>query len=273
MIWCILCDMKGTSRLQTIAYCLFPLLAYYVVYEIAASVLLLGVQAAAASGNAQAAVWISSHAADVSALITALAMTAGFLAIHKIAAREAPFVLRISCRMEEAAAALLLALSASIGLNLFLSLSGAMAADAGASNAGGQTAGVSLPLGLVVYGVLSPLIEEAVFRGVTFGRIYRASRMKYAAAALLSSFLFGVYHGNIVQGLYAFCMGMIFCGILKLTGSLAACAAAHGAVNAAALILSQSGLYDPLCTEAWAAAFLGIAVCCGIYLLYVTKTG
>ena len=282
--------------LNAIAYCLFPLLLYYVLYEAAGYVLYLAAASVASSGWVRAAVWTAAHAGDVSAAAGAAAMAAGFLAIHRTAAQEAPLTWKVSSCLFSTAAGALLALSSALFLNLVISMSGASASDAGASSAAAQTAAVSLPLGLVYYGILSPFIEETVFRGITFGRIRsvlraageegKGSAAKDAApgepaldlpktaqarrydiaAAVLSSLLFGIYHGNVVQGFYAFCMGMIFCFFRELTGSLAAAALLHGAVNAMTLLLSQSGVYAQLCTPAWLAAFLAIAVCSGVCL-------
>ena len=66
--------------------------------------------------------------------------------------------------------------------------------------------GVPLWLGLLLYGVIAPLAEEFLFRFVLLGRI-RKWTGSTLAGVLASSFLFGIYHGNIVQGVYAFVLG------------------------------------------------------------------
>ena len=283
--------MKTGNRLQVIVYCIFPLLLYYVVYEAAVFFLYTAAEYAAAAQGTAAVRWLSAHAGDVSAVIGALSMAAGIFVIRMTAAREAPRR-RIVCPGKVKAApadiscGVIFALSAAIFLNLVFSMSGVSAADAGAESAAAQTAAVSLPLGILYYGLLSPFIEETVFRGITYGRIRAVlcegsaeeilrkekedapgeSRKCYGAAAILSSLLFGIYHGNPVQGCYAFCMGLIFCGFLEMTGSLTGTALLHGAVNVMVLILSQSGLYARLNTPAWLAAFLAVAACSGIFL-------
>ena len=55
--------------------------------------------------------------------------------------------------------------------------------------------------------VLAPLFEEALFRWGIFG--WLCPRMGFFAAALLSSLAFGLYHGNLIQGIYAFILGMV----------------------------------------------------------------
>ena len=55
--------------------------------------------------------------------------------------------------------------------------------------------------------VLAPLFEEALFRWGIFR--WLRQRAGFFTAALLSSLAFGLYHGNLIQGLYAFILGMV----------------------------------------------------------------
>lgn len=54
---------------------------------------------------------------------------------------------------------------------------------------------------------VAPLAEEAAFRLVLYGWLRRF--MGYWPAALISALAFGMYHGNWIQGTYAFMTGMI----------------------------------------------------------------
>ncbi len=54
--------------------------------------------------------------------------------------------------------------------------------------------------------VLAPLTEEVLFRGLI--RTELRTHMKPRAAALLGALLFGLYHGNISQGIYAFLLAL-----------------------------------------------------------------
>lgn len=60
---------------------------------------------------------------------------------------------------------------------------------------------------LVTTLVLAPLVEEAVFRLVLYGWLKRF--MGFWPSAIVSSLAFGAYHGNWIQGTYAFLTGMI----------------------------------------------------------------
>ena len=183
---------------------------------------------------------------------------------------------RLRARGDQLIAAAAGILAASVFLNLFLVGVGAVHADAAAADASAQAGRVSLPLGILIYGVLSPLAEETVFRGITLQRLYllchekKSGKTAFLLAAGLSSLLFGIYHGSLVQGLYAAAMGFLFCLFLALGGNLFSLIILHGGVNVMTLFLSQAGTFRRASASVMAGAF-GIAFCCGGYVLFSRK--
>ena len=77
--------------------------------------------------------------------------------------------------------------------------------------------------------ILAPLAEEMIFRGMTFRRA--GQYLGPVGGALVSSALFGIYHGNMVQFLYAFCMGLLFAALCEQSGRLLPAVLGHGAAN------------------------------------------
>lgn len=183
---------------------------------------------------------------------------------------------RLRARGDQLIAAAAGILAASVFLNLFLAGVGAVHADAAAADASAQAGRVSLPLGILIYGVLSPLAEETVFRGITLQRLYllchekKSGKTAFLLAAGLSSLLFGIYHGSLVQGLYAAAMGFLFCLFLALGGNLFSLIILHGGANVMTLFLSQAGTFRRASASVMAGAF-GIAFCCGGYVLFSRK--
>lgn len=57
--------------------------------------------------------------------------------------------------------------------------------------------------------IIAPISEELIFRGVTLH--YAKRVMPFWVANIFQAVLFGVFHGNVVQGVYAFVVGL-FCG-------------------------------------------------------------
>lgn len=66
----------------------------------------------------------------------------------------------------------------------------------------------SIFMTILVVGILVPFAEEFLFRGViqkTFSK-----NMSIKAAIIIQGVLFGIYHGNLIQGLYATFLGILF---------------------------------------------------------------
>ena len=87
------------------------------------------------------------------------------------------------------------------------------------------------PVGLMilVVGIIGPICEELMFRGIVFNRL--KDWVKPQAAIAISALLFGIYHGNVVQFFYATCMGVMLVIIYDKTGTLWISIVAHIAAN------------------------------------------
>jgi membrane protease YdiL (CAAX protease family) len=84
--------------------------------------------------------------------------------------------------------------------------------------------------------LVGPLCEELVFRGVVLHRL--CACMPAWAAALVSSALFGIVHLNVVQGVYAFAVGLVLAAFYFRFKNLWVPVAGHVAFNATAVVLS-----------------------------------
>lgn len=89
--------------------------------------------------------------------------------------------------------------------------------------------------------VLAPVMEELVFRGICFGRIRKFTDKKMTI--LLSALLFGIYHMNLVQFIYAFLMGLVFACIYEKYRNIKLVITAHACANLCAVLLSISSLH------------------------------
>ncbi len=86
-------------------------------------------------------------------------------------------------------------------------------------------------------GIIAPLAEEIVFRWLIYLRLRDYMRM--GAAAVISGLIFGIYHGNLVQAVYASLLGILFAYFMELTGSLWASVLLHVGANIWSLILPE----------------------------------
>lgn len=96
--------------------------------------------------------------------------------------------------------------------------------------------GVEFFIGIVLYGVLSPLAEEAVFRGLIYNRMKRC--FGFPIALLGSALLFGCYHGNLVQAVYGTLLGLLIAYLYERYKSFAAPVLFHGVANVSVYVLT-----------------------------------
>lgn len=94
----------------------------------------------------------------------------------------------------------------------------------------------SLVIQILVIGFLIPAAEELIFRG--FGYCRLREKFSFWGAALASSLYFGWYHGNIVQGVYAFFLGLLMAGVYEAYHSLWAPVCFHVAANLSSLLFT-----------------------------------
>lgn len=77
--------------------------------------------------------------------------------------------------------------------------------------------------------LILPFTEELVFRGLGYWRMRK--ELPFLWAAVLSSVYFGLYHGNIYQGIYACLLGFFLALLFEWTDSLFAVWSFHAAAN------------------------------------------
>ena len=89
---------------------------------------------------------------------------------------------------------------------------------------------------VVLYTVLiAPVAEEVVFRGVILHKARRV--LPFIGANVLQAAFFGIYHQNIVQGIYAALLGFLFGLVCRKYNSLYAPILLHILVNASAYLV------------------------------------
>lgn len=87
---------------------------------------------------------------------------------------------------------------------------------------------------LLIIAVIPAVTEELIYRGI-FYHAYREKGVILGAVA--SAVVFGIMHRNLNQFFYAAVLGVIFCILVEITGSIYASMAAHFAINSWNVIL------------------------------------
>lgn len=93
------------------------------------------------------------------------------------------------------------------------------------------------PMSIIYVGILSPISEELIFRGLIMR--YAEKYAPFYLANILQAALFGVYHGNLIQGIYAFLLGLLIGYLARLSGSVFGGIIFHSALNFAGLYLER----------------------------------
>lgn len=85
--------------------------------------------------------------------------------------------------------------------------------------------------------ILAPALEELVFRGGILG--VSSLFLPFIYANIIQALLFGVYHGNVTQGIYAFFLGMFIGFISYKAGGIIYTFILHGVLNLTGLYLDK----------------------------------
>ena len=131
---------------------------------------------------------------------------------------------------------------------------------------------------LIMSVVIAPFIEEFVFRGIFYRGLRRRGRI--AEPVLISALMFGLYHGNITQFIYASVLGIFLALAVDASGSVWSSVTIHLLFNAigtglayiAALIPESEAGANAADTDISAMSFLSgslIALGFAVFLLWL----
>lgn len=151
-----------------------------------------------------------------------------------------------------------LGMAASISLNDWIALSGIILIFDGFEQVAEAIYGGSLLIEFLAIAVAAPLVEELIFRGLVYQRMRELSSAKIAI--ILSALYFGIYHMNVVQGLYAFLLGILLAWVYEKYQTLWAPILFHASAN----------LLSVICTE-WNFSYRMTVI--GVILEIVISTG
>lgn len=195
-----------------------------------------------ADGQIQTA--LTGNASTVIAAIGFIAGAAAVLSTAKLLIRKTKEDSRLSYLTPEPVKSYVfmgvLAVTSVIGLNLFFELTGVINKSASYRAVVEDQYAASFPVGILCYGLITPIAEEILFRGIIYNYMKRFLNVK--TALVLSAAIFGLYHLNTVQMLYAFIMGCFIAYAYEYFGSFLAPVCMHIVANVIAYCLSYTAL-------------------------------
>lgn len=232
---------------------LFPFLVYFVVHDLAQILLAFLASLGAGMLGGAYAEFVEANGATVGGILNALSLVIGMAAVWPMAGKELKWAKALSggdaaIQMEgktKTAEYVLLAVFAAafaLGVNILMALAGLTQASESYREVAGRQYSVAFGAGLLIYGLISPLAEEVVFRGLIYNRM-----RKYFGKMLsvvVCGIMFGVYHGNLVQGIYGCILGIAITYSYEWFGSFFAPVLFHAIANIAVFIAG----YDQVVT-------------------------
>ena len=124
----------------------------------------------------------------------------------------------------------------------------------------------AFPVQILSSGFLIPLAEEIIFRGLGYASL--REKLPFWLSAVLSAALFGLYHGNLPQGVYAFLIGLAVAWLYEVFRTLLAPYLFHVSANLLSLsVMNTQRLNSLFHTEGrlvMAAASAVVSVICAI---------
>ena len=273
-------ELQKWSSLKKTAYLLLPLLVYFAVHDIAEVLLYFPLNMLFTAGGVKVFRFFRQYEYTIRGVVYGAASLIGVAAILPIAKGEivVPAV-HENCNKEKrqidekkVTAFVLLAGFAfciATGINIFFWLAGLTGSSEAYNKVHEMQYGVQFAVGLVLYGVISPLAEEAVFRGVLYNRMKRC--FNYRIALLVSSLLFGIYHGNLVQAVYGSVLGLMIAYFYDQYKSFAAPVLFHGVANVSMYVMNYKYRFDEMDrNEALLAGAIFITVAVAMFF-YIKK--
>lgn len=157
-----------------------------------------------------------------------------------------------------------------IGINGLFSLTGFGKLSGSYQETSALQYGCGPIVGLLCYGLLAPIAEELLFRGILYG--YCRKCLGILQGMLLSAVLFGALHMNMVQSLYGFLFGFLFAYLYEYFGAVWVPIALHILHNLLAYLFTLLG-WNQLLFGNWLICLVGLVLGSSMmaYLLYKKK--
>lgn len=90
---------------------------------------------------------------------------------------------------------------------------------------------------LLCVGIIIPVAEELVFRGLSYEAMKK--KIPLRSAMICSALLFGLFHGNLAQGIYGFLLGFLLVWLQEHFRGVWAPILMHSVANISSILISR----------------------------------
>lgn len=131
--------------------------------------------------------------------------------------------------------------------------------------------GSTLYLELLGSAIITPLLEELLYRGIIYKRMEKMTG--FLPALFTSSFIFAFMHFNLVQFIYAFLLGLVLACMMHEKGHMYVAVAGHMGANALAVIRTELGMFEKFADGSLVAWIVSVGcLLLGILILFLGRT-
>lgn len=269
-------SIREWSSIRKTAYILLPLLIYFLVHDAAEVLLWMFLNSFLEGAGDRIRGFMSQNGYTVSGMIGGLAILIGFWVVRKsimveITGQEKDklFPARLDKKISGYCFLGGFAFLTAFGLNLLFDLVGLSGSSQTFSQVVKAQYGVEFVCGLILYGILSPVVEEAVFRGLIYNRMKRCFHLKIALVC--SALIFGAYHGNLVQAIYGAILGFLIAYTYERYGSFAAPVIFHGVANVSIYAITYNNALGQMGKSTRIVTALISLLGAGLFLIYIIR--
>lgn len=191
--------------------------------------------------------YISANKTVINACIRTAVIAVATLAQIPALKGEKPVIISNDGKLARYIRCICLGVFSALFVNVSLSLTGFTGSSETYREVADRQFALPLLLGILLYGIVSPIAEEVIFRGLIYNRM-RRNEMNIFPAMIISSALFGAYHFNIVQAVYGVLMGLLIVWVYERYGGFIYPVLFHAIANTAVYILSSAQVMGKIMT-------------------------
>jgi len=246
-----------------------PILIYYVVSMLLlyASVYFIQWISTAGGGLESVVSFLRANSLAVSTVIKVISMLVACGVLIPAFLQETPVFTMPKGYGKDFPALLILGATAAIGVNVIFSLLKITSSSEAYTQVANNQFSLPVWAGILVYGIVSPVAEEIVFRGLVYNRMRR--QFPFWVAFVGSAFFFGIYHGNWVQAAYGFILGLMITWMYERYGSFLVPVLLHSAANSCVYLCMQIPVLKEFVMSM--AGLVIIWITMGLAMLYILR--
>ena len=241
--------MTERDPMLKITGALLPVLIYNLVGQVIVVLFACVVQWVSMQEGAllQIAEWMGANSMLLSGVVKAISLIASAGAVYSLFVKEKPVLSMPVAHKKDIGILFFLGASGALAVNILFALTGFTGSVASYEEVAKQQFVFPLWAGIVLYGVISPIAEEIVFRGIVYNRLRRNYSLNIAL--IYSAIFFGLYHGNAVQGIYGFLMGLLLAVLYEKYGAFLVPVILHSAANITVYVVTSGNVEQVVGTK------------------------